>query len=99
MNKNVIPEKKKVNILFRFYQFSSQNCVLCNKEMSIMGISGDMVRYFITKECELDFCTPCRNPSLPPGRDVTDNSNTFSPTDLLRFYFDDQIIEGEVFMM
>ena len=64
-----------------------------------MRISGDMVRYFITKECELDFCTPCRNPSLPSGRDVTDNSNTFSPTDLLRFYFDDQIIEGEVFMM
>jgi len=34
-----------------------------------------------------------------PGSDITDNSYTFSPTDLLRFYVDDQIIEGELFVM
>lgn len=73
---------------------------MCNKENSITGITGDAVLDFVLiKECELNFYAPCRKRSVSPGNDITDNSYTFSPTDLLRFYVDDQIIEGELFMM
>jgi hypothetical protein len=65
-----------------------------------MGITWDVVLDFVLiKECELDLYTPCRNRSVSSGRDITDYSYTFSPTDLLRFYIADQITEGELLLM
>ena len=75
--------------------------ILCNNENSITGLTGDAVGlldFVLIIECELNFYAPCRQHSVSPGSDITDNSYTFSPTDLLRFYVDDQIIEGELFM-
>jgi hypothetical protein len=34
------------------------------------------------KERELKFYAPCRKRFVSPGSDITDNSYTFSPTDL-----------------